>query len=183
MKDIVLFLFVCLFVVGFGAVSCNRNIAEKPDMEKDDTRMFSVGDRLRNGYYDTGVTTPDVRKYTSSESHSETTIWTDMSLQATFILVQVGGEIGLDVYPNLDQFIRFKHGQGKVMMGDDEVTLSFIQPVSGECSVFIPAGKWHNIVNTGNTPLKLFSIYAPPEHPVDIIHDIHKEIAEAGYPY
>ena len=48
--------------------------------------------------------------------------------------------------------------------------LTFQANVYDDYAIFIPAGTWHNVVNTGNTPMKLYSIYAPPEHPHGTIH-------------
>ena len=76
-----------------------------------------------------------------------------------------GQDIGLEVHPDVDQFLRIEQGQGMVLMGDRKDRLTFTQRVFEDFAIMVPAGKWHNIVNTGRTPLKLYSIYAPPEHP------------------
>jgi len=55
-------------------------------------------------------------------------------------------------------------------MGDDKNNLNFRRRVYKGCVIFIPAGKWHNLINTGHIPLKLYSIYAPPEHPHGTVH-------------
>ena len=56
------------------------------------------------------------------------------------------------------------------LMGKNRSSLSYRQSIDSNYAVIIPAGTWHNIVNTGNTPLKLYSIYAPPQHPFGTIH-------------
>ena len=68
-------------------------------------------------------------------------------------------------------------GHGFVKMGDRENNLTYRQNINGDYAVVVPAGTWHNIINIGNTPLKLYSIYAPPQHPFGTIQET-KEIAE-----
>ncbi len=65
------------------------------------------------------------------------------------------------------------------MMGDSENRLDFRQPVYADDAIMIPAGKYHNLINTGNTPLKLYSIYAPPEHPFGTVHETKQDAMEA----
>ena len=76
----------------------------------------------------------------------------------------------MEVHPDVDQFLRIEQGQGMVLMGDRKDRLTFTQRVFEDFAIMVPAGKWHNIVNTGRTPLKLYSIYAPPEHPFGTVH-------------
>ena len=97
-------------------------------------------------------------------------LWTGHHLQLTLMSIRVGGEIGLEMHPDVDQFIRIEEGQALVKMGDKKDCLDFQRNVSADYAIFIPAGKWHNIINTGNIPLKLYSIYAPPEHPHGTVH-------------
>ena len=64
-------------------------------------------------------------------------------------------------------------------MGDSQNNLNFQNRFSDDYAIIIPAGTQHNIINTGNTPLKLYAIYAPPEHPANTVHST-KEDAEAA---
>jgi len=107
-----------------------------------------------------------------------TTIWTGCYLQITLMSIKVGEDIGLEIHPNLDQFIRIEQGQGIVLMGDRKNVLNFRSRVYDDFAIVIPAGKWHNLINTGCVPLKLYSIYAPPQHPRGTVHKT-KSDAEA----
>lgn len=89
--------------------------------------------------------------------------------------INVGDDIGLEMHPDLDQFIRIEQGQGIVRMGNTMDNLSFQTRVYDDYVIFIPAGTWHNLINTGNLPIKLYSIYAPPEHPHGTIHRTKEE--------
>jgi mannose-6-phosphate isomerase-like protein (cupin superfamily) len=108
-----------------------------------------------------------------------TTIWTGEHLQVTLMSINVGEDIGFEVHPSVDQFIRIENGQGVVLMGDQEDQMDFQENVYKDFAFVIPAGKWHNLINTGDTPIKLYSIYAPPQHPHGTVHQT-KEIANAG---
>ncbi|WP_405127424.1 cupin domain-containing protein [Salicibibacter halophilus] len=107
-----------------------------------------------------------------------TALWTGDHLQVTLMSIDVGEDIGLEVHHDHDQFLRIESGQGFVQMGDHEDQLDFERSVYPGYSIMVPAGKWHNLTNIGNRPLKLYSIYAPPEHPYGTVHET-KEIAEA----
>ena len=79
------------------------------------------------------------------------------------------------MHPNLDQFIRIEEGDGIVLMGKSPNELNFVQKVSDDYIIIIPAGTYHNLINTGDEPIKLYSIYAPPQHPFGTIHKTKEE--------
>ena len=129
----------------------------------------------------------DINKATRSNDTYRTALWTGKHLQLTVMSIPVGQDIGLEVHHDHDQFLRIEEGQGIAQMGDQKELLYFSQPVFDDSAIFVPAGMWHNVTNTGNKPLKLYSIYAPPEHPKGTVHQT-KAIAEAtershGNPY
>jgi len=99
-----------------------------------------------------------------------TALWTGSHLQLTLMNIRVGEDIGLENHPNLDQFIRIEQGLGLVKMGNSKDNLNFQKKINGNYAFIIPAGTWHNLINIGNVPLKLYSIYAPPQHPRGTIH-------------
>lgn len=112
----------------------------------------------------------NIEKVTEQNSTYRTAIWTGKHLQVTVMSINVGDDIGLEIHPTTDQFIRIEEGQGLVQMGDSQDRLDFEARASEDYAVMIPAGKWHNITNTGNKPLKIYAIYAPPHHPPGIVH-------------
>ena len=121
----------------------------------------------------------NIEQATKQNNAFRTALWTGNHLQLTLMSIKAGEDIGLEVHPNLDQFIRIEEGQGLVKMGDRKETLDFQEKVYDDFAFIIPAGKWHNLINTGNKPLKLYSIYAPPQHPRGTVHAT-KAIAEAA---
>ncbi|MFO7296749.1 MAG: cupin domain-containing protein [Clostridia bacterium] len=117
----------------------------------------------------------NIKQATLQNDNFRTALWTGKYLQLTLMTINVGEDIGLEMHPDVDQFIRIEQGQGLVMMGDDKDNLSYRQRVYEDYAIFIPAGKWHNVINTGRVPLKLYSIYAPPEHPRGTVHKTKKD--------
>lgn len=118
----------------------------------------------------------NIEKATEQNNNYRTALWTGENLQVTLMSLNVGEDIGLEVHPNVDQFIRIEEGVGMVKMGDSEYNLNYEARVSDDYAVMVPAGTWHNMINIGNKPLKLYTIYAPPEHPRGTVHET-KEIA------
>lgn len=112
----------------------------------------------------------NINEATKQNNTYRTAIWTGNHLQVTLMSLNVGEDIGLEMHPNVDQFLRVEQGQGIVQMGKDRDNLSFQRRIFDDSAIMIPAGMWHNVTNTGNVPLKLYSIYAPPNHPFGTVH-------------
>ncbi|GIU88628.1 MAG: hypothetical protein KatS3mg009_3143 [Acidimicrobiia bacterium] len=72
--------------------------------------------------------------------------------------------------PHLDQFIRIESGRGRLELGAQEDRVDEKHEVEDDWAIIIPAGTWHNVVNTGDEDLKLYSLYSPPEHPDGTVH-------------
>lgn len=99
-----------------------------------------------------------------------TALWTGNHLQLTLMSILPGEEIGWESHGNLDQFIRIENGRGNVYMGEQKENPTFQQTVYPGYAFIVPAGTWHNLVNTSSQPLKLYSIYAPVQHPFGTVH-------------
>ena len=112
----------------------------------------------------------DINKATLHNDAFRTALSTGNHLQLTLMSIPAGECIGLEAHPHVDQFLRIEEGQGLVQMGNRQDNLTLMQPVFDDYAIFIPAGTWHNLTNTGKSPLKLYSIYAPPEHPHGTVH-------------
>lgn len=112
-----------------------------------------------------------------------TALWTGNHFQITLMSLHPGEDIGLEMHPDVDQFLRIEQGTGIVQMGGQKEKLDFVQPVYKDSIVVIPAGTWHNLTNTGPIPLKLYSIYAPPNHPKGTVHHTKAEAIAAEDEY
>lgn len=106
-------------------------------------------------------------------------LWTGDHFQITLMSLNSGESIGLEMHPNLDQFIRIEQGQGIVQMGKRRDHLNFETKVYDDFAIVIPAGTWHNLTNTGTEPLKLYSLYAPPNHAFGTVHEKKAEAQAA----
>lgn len=117
----------------------------------------------------------NIEEATKQNNNFRVALWTGEHLQLTLMSINVGDDIGLEIHPHLDQFIRIEEGQGLVKMGKKKDMLNFQANVSDDFAFIIPAGTWHNLINTGNKPIKLYSIYAPPQHPFGTIQKTKKD--------
>lgn len=107
----------------------------------------------------------DMESMTKNNNSFRTAIWTGTHLQVTVMSLQPGEDIGVEMHPDTDQFIRIEQGDGIVEMGTSRDDLSFNQSIGDDDAIIIPAGSWHNVSNTGDIVMKAYSIYAPPKHP------------------
>lgn len=120
----------------------------------------------------------DINKATLANDTYRTALWTGRYLQLTLMSINPSEDIGLEIHPSTDQFLRIEQGNGVVRMGNSRENLYYQQNVYADDAILIPAGTWHNVINTGKVPMKIYSIYAPPHHPWGTIHQT-KAIAEA----
>lgn len=79
------------------------------------------------------------------------------------INIPVGGDVGHAVQTKEAQFLRLESGRGRVELGPSEDEVTFTEEVSADWAVIVPKGTWHNIINIGDAPMKLYSIYTPKE--------------------
>lgn len=112
----------------------------------------------------------DISEATEKNNAFRSALWTGNHLQVTLMSIKPSEDIGLELHRDTDQFIRVEEGRGIVKMGKTKDKLDFQVNIKEDMAIIVPAGTWHNVVNTGNKPLKVYSIYAPPHHPKDTIH-------------
>ncbi|NRG43150.1 cupin domain-containing protein, partial [Bacillus sp. CRN 9] len=98
----------------------------------------------------------NINEATKLNNNYRTTLWTGKHLQVTLMSINVGEDIGLEIHPNVDQFLRIEQGQGIVQMGKRKDNLKFVRVINDNSAIMVPAGTWHNVTNTGNIPLKLY---------------------------
>src|SRR3989344_7737802 len=112
----------------------------------------------------------NIEKETLENDNFRKVVFTGEKSQLVLMSIEVDGEIGKEVHPKVDQFFRIESGKGRALLGGEEVE------VEGDFAIIVPAGMEHNIINTGDTPLKLYTIYSPANH---IDERVHKTKAEA----
>lgn len=117
----------------------------------------------------------DVEEITKQNDKFRIAKWTGEHLQLTLMSIPPGGEIGLEKHDGTDQFLRIEAGDAKVMMGKTQENLDRTFDASDDFIVMVPSGWWHNVLNVGDTPLKVYSLYAPPEHDHGTVHETKQE--------
>ena len=121
----------------------------------------------------------NVEEATLENTNFRTVLFTGSSLQLTVMRLSPGEEIGVEMHDHLDQFLRIEQGSARVTFGPSADQVDEEHEVTDDWAVVVPGGTWHNVINTGAGELKLYSIYAPPEHPPETVHRT-KEDADAA---
>jgi len=98
-------------------------------------------------------------------------LYTAKNCQLVIMALKAGEEIGMEVH-KLDQFFRVEEGKGEAVLDGVHT------PISAGFAVVVPAGTNHNIINTGSNPMKLYTLYAPPNHRDGVVHQTRAD-AEA----
>jgi mannose-6-phosphate isomerase-like protein (cupin superfamily) len=111
----------------------------------------------------------NIEKRTIANGDFRHVLYTGHNLQLVLMTLQPGDEIGEEVHEDRDQFFRIEEGRGAVDI--DGVP----NDVEDDFAVIVPAGARHNVRNTGSVPLRLYTIYAPPEHLDGIVQSTKAE--------
>ncbi len=112
----------------------------------------------------------DIEQATLDNAHFRTAVFTGEHLQLTVMRLRAGEDIGWEAHPDRDQFIRVEAGRARIALGRHQDQADETRVLEADHAVIIPAGVWHNVVNAGEDDLRLYSLYAPPEHPADTVH-------------
>jgi mannose-6-phosphate isomerase-like protein (cupin superfamily) len=116
----------------------------------------------------------NIEERTVENDNFRKVLYTGHHLQLVLMTLQPGEEIGEEVHDDRDQFFRFEGGEGVVKIDGND------NRVSEDFAVIVPAGARHNVINTGDEPLRLYTIYGPPEHK-DAVVQATKADAEARH--
>ncbi len=148
-----------------------------PSQQMNQSEFHSVLPHRSQTDYGPMPFTVNIEEATKRNQTFRTALWTGDHLQLTLMSIAPGENVGLEIHPHVDQFIRLEEGQGMVQMGRRKDQVDFERHVQDDDIIIIPAGHWHNLTNTGTVPIKLYSIYAPPNHPHGTVHET-KAIAD-----
>jgi mannose-6-phosphate isomerase-like protein (cupin superfamily) len=117
--------------------------------------------------------TGNIETLTIGNSYFRQVVFTAAHSQLVIMCLQPNEDIGMEMHPNVDQFFRLEEGEGKVIMNGEE------HVVKNGDAIIVPAGTQHNVINTSpSQPLKLYTIYSPPNHKDGVVHKTKAE-AEA----
>ena len=106
----------------------------------------------------------DIQQQASNNSNFRKVIFTNKHCQGVLMSIALGDDIGKEVHEAVDQVLFFVSGSGRAIVGGES------RDIGAGDLVDVPAGTEHNFINTGEEELKVFTIYAPPEHPDGVVH-------------
>jgi len=115
-----------------------------------------------------------IEKQTLNNNYFRRVLFTAKNAQLVVMCLQRAEEIGNEVHHDVDQFFRIEQGEAKFVLNEKEEHVVH----DGE-AVIVPAGTFHNVINTGKGPLKLYTIYSPPNHPDGTVHKTKAEADKA----
>jgi len=115
----------------------------------------------------------DIKKLTKENSNFRKVLYTGTNSQIVAMSIPVGGDIGEEAHPNTDQILFFVDGDGEAIINGES------RAVEKHDVVYVPAGAVHNFKNTGDEDLKLFTVYAPPEHPAGTMYETKADAQKA----
>lgn len=117
----------------------------------------------------------DIERATLDNEDYRRVLYTGRHLQLVLMTLQPGEEIGEEVHEGHDQFFRIEQGQGQIVIAGQS------RPAQAESGIIVPAGARHNLINTGAEPLKLYTLYGPPEHRHGVLHPAKADEAEEHF--
>ena len=106
----------------------------------------------------------DIEELTEQNRDFRRVLYTGKQIQLVLMSLLPGEEIGDEVHEDRDQFFRIEKGEGEVWIDGNR------SMIKSDDAIVVPAGAWHNIANTGEKPLRLYTLYAPPEHRDGTVH-------------
>jgi len=116
----------------------------------------------------------NIEEDTKRNSNFRKVLYTGKYMQLVVMSLKPGEEIGMEVHDNIDQFFRVEEGMAKFIVDGEEFE------VGEENVVIVPAGSQHNVINAlPDADLKLYTVYAPPEHADGTVHETKEEAEEA----
>lgn len=115
----------------------------------------------------------DIEELTEENTAFRRVVYTGRRLQLVLMSIAPGEAIGDEVHEDRDQFFRIEKGKGEVWIDGKRTK------VEDDDAIIVPAGARHNVINTGRKPLKLYTLYGPPEHKDGVVHATKAE-AEAN---
>ncbi len=113
----------------------------------------------------------DIEKLTEENGDFRRVVYTGNNLQLVLMSIEPGDEIGEEVHPDIDQFFRIEAGEGEISID------GVVHKVKADDGIVVPQGATHNVKSVGSEPLKLYTIYGPPEH---LDGTVHNTCAEAN---
>ena len=159
------------------AVLCTAAIAQQGGTGGRSQSVQPIGQPRHQMQSESGAATKgfvaDIENLTDANSNFRRVLYTGKNLQLVLMTLKPSEEIGEEVHTDSDQFFRLEEGNGEVRINGESTKIK-----SGD-AVLVPAGARHNIINTGREPLRLYTLYAPPQHRDGTVHTTKAEAERA----
>lgn len=123
----------------------------------------------------------DIESVTLDNDAFRRVLFTGDHTQLTVMHLAPGEDIGREVHPDRDQFLRLEQGRARLELSRTQDSVDETYDVEEDWAFIVPAGTWHNVVNTGDGDLRLYSLYSPPEHPDGAVHATKRDAQEAEH--
>ena len=117
----------------------------------------------------------DIEKLTEENEDFRRVLYTGHHLQLVLMCLRPGEEIGEEVHEDRDQFFRIEEGEGEVVIDGVQ------HEVEDDDAIIVPAGARHNVICTGDSPLRLYTLYGPPEHRDGVVHPTKADAREEHF--
>ena len=117
----------------------------------------------------------DIEKLTKENSDFRRVLYTGKYVQLVLMALQPGEEIGEEVHEDVDQFFRVEDGEGVVVIDGTR------HEIEDDDAIVVPAGARHNVINTGDKPLRFYTLYGPPEHRDGVIHKTRADVTDEHF--
>lgn len=119
----------------------------------------------------------NIEEQTLSNNFFRKVLFTGKYAQLVVMCLKPGEEIGDEIHNNVDQFFRIEEGEAKFVFNEKKVFKA-----KASDAVVVPAGTFHNVINVSKkNPLKLYTVYSPPNHPVGTVHKTKAEAEKAEH--
>lgn len=106
----------------------------------------------------------DIEEAAESNEDFRRVLYTGAHLQLVLMTLQPGEAIGEETHQDRDQFFRVEEGEGEIVIDGSR------HRIEDDFGALVPAGARHNVINTGDEPLRLYTLYGPPEHSDGVVH-------------
>jgi mannose-6-phosphate isomerase-like protein (cupin superfamily) len=153
------------------ASSCGLALAQSQSPPSDAKPSAGTAAQPKKGFVG------DISDLTEKNSDFRRVLYTGKNLQLVLMSLKPGEDIGEEVHDNVDQFFRIEEGTGEVLIN------GLRSSVKSDDAIIVPAGARHNVKNTGTTPLRLYTIYGPPEHKDKTIHATKQQAESLEAPF
>lgn len=119
----------------------------------------------------------NIEKETLENNNFRKVLYTTQGTQLVLMSLIKGEDIGVEIHTENDQFFRFEAGQGKVIIDNNEYS------IAADDVIIVPRGATHNVINTGDSDLKMYTLYSPPHHKDGTVRSTKEEAAKSEPPF